>query len=301
MKEFSVSFYKKLIMLVIIAIFTVAMVFAVLAVKSFLWDKTEGNGGKNTGEQSDSSGESISSGDDIQKIVEKAEKRKKALDEGNKEQNKIPLTGEGLTDEDKVVYLTFDDGASNNTSEIIQILEENGVRATFFFNTGRRASTDVIIKEAYDKGNAIGLASSKSKSLSTIYESPQAYGRDIDQNIQRIFEITGTRPEIIRFPGGSKNAYTNAEYSEYMNEASSRNLVYFDWNLCAEGQGHIRDLESLVANATNIKAGTDKYIVLMHDNGNVNTCEALRRIIGFYKEKGFQFMTLSSSVSPIVF
>ncbi|MGP1569715.1 MAG: polysaccharide deacetylase family protein [Eubacteriales bacterium] len=314
MKEFSVGFYKKLIIVILVLIFLAALFFSVFAFKAYL----ESQDSKRLNQQNTGiDGTQLSSGDDIKKLAEKAQSKKQELqgqktqqddkDETEFEENRRTgsddsgYTASSYVEPEKVVYLTFEDGASANTEQILSILEENGVKATFFFNTSERKSSDEIIKTAFDNGNAVGISTSISGSLSEVYETAQDYGRDIDQSSIRLEHITGRKPDILRFPGGSNNSYMNLRKDEFVAEVKKRGLVYFDWNLCAEGNGHVKDLSSLVANATRIKTGTDRYIILMHDNGNVNTCAALRRVIQFYQNEGFEFMPLSSSVKPIVF
>ncbi len=313
MKEFSVDFYKKLIMFILALIFLSALFFSGFAIKAYFDNKKIENHGNTP--SIGASEEQFISGDEIGKLAAKAESKKKELQgqqaaeaESPKPQEPKPqIHSEDLGSKEyyaepkKVVYLTFEDGASKNTEKIIEILHENSVRATFFFNTNEEKSSYEIIKEAFDNGNAIGILTSSTAPLSEVYATPQDYGRDLDQSAIRIEYITGVRPDIVRFSGGSKNAYIGSRTQEFVDEVTRRNMVYFDWNLCAEGTGRVRNLDALVANATNIKSGTDRYILLMHDNGNVNTCEALRRVIKFYKNEGFEFMPLSSSVKPIVF
>ena len=303
MKEFSVSFYKKLIIFVLALIFIAAVSFFGLAIKAYL-DHRDADVPLNY-KNTETDGEHISSGDDIKKLAEKAEKKKKELqsaDDADKTQKKTDNGEDNFYIEpEKVVYLTFDDGASVNTEEILSILEENSINATFFFNVNEKKSSDYIVRKAFEQGNEIGVATSSRAPLSAVYDSSEDYGRDVDRSIARIEQITGKRPEILRFPGGSNNAYIGSRKDEFINEVQSRGLTYFDWNLCAEGNGYIKDLNSLVANATRIKPETNRYIVLMHDNGNANTCNALRSVIEFYKNEGFVFMPLSSSVKPIVF
>lgn len=299
MKEFSVGFYRKLIIFVLAVVLIAAIAFMGLAVKSFFLNKSEGQKprtgttqSETDGETKRSSGEKISSGDDLNKLAEKAEKQKKEREE-NQKKNEI--------EPEKVVYLTFDDGASKNTTEILSILKENGIKATFFFNASEKVSSDEIIRQAYEDGNAIGISTSLRAPLSQVYASPEDYGRDIDQSSVRFTQIIGEKPTIMRFPGGSKNAYTSDQIDEYLQQVNARGLAYFDWNLSAEAEGYEKNLTAMVNNSTRIRPDVNRYILLMHDSGNINTCEALRQTIKFYKENGFLFMPLSNGVEPIVF
>ncbi|QHI73011.1 polysaccharide deacetylase family protein [Aminipila terrae] len=207
-----------------------------------------------------------------------------------------------ITENDgKVVYLTFDDGSSPNTPQILDILRENKIKATFFFNTSESQTADSIIKEAYDDGHAVGVLTSTGTNYDTIYSSVDNYVKDFEQSYNRIQRVTGKAPSILRFPGGSINAYDKDRYKDLIKEVVRRGMVYFDWNVCADDGSGKMSKESMITNATKLPKKADECIVLMHDNGNDNTCEALNEIIRFYKDNGYSFKKLTANVKPITF
>ncbi|MEE3309676.1 polysaccharide deacetylase family protein, partial [Sharpea azabuensis] len=103
----------------------------------------------------------------------------------------------------KVVYLTFDDGPSPKTAQVLDILKNNGVHATFFV-TGIDQKSASLMKRAVDEGNAIG-AHTYTHDYKYVYSSEKNYFDDLNKILNHIKEVTGKETKIIRFPGGSSN------------------------------------------------------------------------------------------------
>ncbi|MBN7774005.1 polysaccharide deacetylase family protein [Clostridium aminobutyricum] len=202
---------------------------------------------------------------------------------------------------EKVVYLTFDDGPSQNTTEILKILEEEQVKATFFFNTTERKHLDSVIKEAFDEGHAVGVLTSTGNDYDTIYASVNSYIEDFQAAYDRIYDITGVRPTIFRFPGGSINGYNKNIYPALIEEMKARGYVYFDWNVCAQDYSRAASQADIVKNATKIPHRSNECIVLMHDIGYDSEGSAIKEIIQFYRANGYSFQKLSKDVKPITF
>lgn len=285
MKEKSVVFYKRLIIftsLSIIIVIACLLAFFVIN-KLNLWDR-ESMAEKTV---------PVVSKTTVQEATTSAIEEEKLI-------TKTAISDKITENDGKVVYLTFDDGSSENTLQILDLLKENNIKATFFFNTSNQTA-DSIIKEAYDNGHAVGVLTSTDYNYDAIYSSVENYMKDFDKSYNRIYQVTGEKPEILRFPGGSINVYNKADYKSLIEQIVSRGLVYFDWNVCADDGSGKTSKESMVINATKLPSKADKCIVLMHDNGNDNTCQALKEIIQFYKDNGYDFEKLTADVKPITF
>ena len=111
--------------------------------------------------------------------------------------------GTSKQSEEKIVYLTFDDGPSANTQKILEILDRYNAKATFFV-TGTNQNYNYLIKEAYDKGHTIGLHT-YSHDYKTVYSSVDAYFDDLTKVGNMVKDLIGFTPKYIRFPGGSSN------------------------------------------------------------------------------------------------
>lgn len=202
------------------------------------------------------------------------------------------IVGSSQESAEKVVYLTLDDGPSENTPKVLEILDRYNAKATFFV-TNINPSYLYLIKEAYDKGHTIGLHT-YSHDYAAVYASVDAYFSDLEAIGQVVKEQIGYVPCFIRFPGGSSNTisanYTNGIMSVLVQEAQNRGYQYYDWN-CSSGDGSVQPTDVLVANGT---SGVNNNIVLLsHDaNGKETTVEALPSIIEYYQSQGYTFKAL---------
>ncbi|WP_276812543.1 polysaccharide deacetylase family protein [Faecalibaculum rodentium] len=215
---------------------------------------------------------------------------------GNKSELKQKVTVEKNPEYgNKVVFLTFDDGPSENTGKILKILEKYDAKATFFV-TGNGQADNHYIKEAYDQGNAIGLHT-YTHDYSYVYSSVDNYFQDLQQISDMVKDITGEAPKVIRFPGGSSNTvsanYTEGIMSRLVDLVHEKGYEYFDWNVSSgDASGNDIPVDTIVQSAT---ACEEQYCtILFHDTMAKNTTvEALPEIIRHYKEQGYVFLPLT--------
>lgn len=196
----------------------------------------------------------------------------------------------------KIVYLTFDDGPSDNTKKILDILDQYKAKATFFV-TGNNQKKNGMLKEAHDKGHAVGLHT-YTHNYAEVYSSVNAYFDDLNKISDMVEQITGEKSKIIRFPGGSSNTisghYTKGIMTELTKQVQEKGYQYFDWNCdSTDASGNHVPVEKLIANATSGKG--DHINILMHDtDAKDTTVKALPKIIEFYREKGYVFKALTA-------
>lgn len=194
--------------------------------------------------------------------------------------------------DEKVVYLTLDDGPSKNTQAVLDILDKYNAKATFFV-TGAMPEYKDMIKKAYDKGHTIGMHT-YSHDYAKVYASVDAYFQDLDQIGQLVKEEIGYVPCFIRFPGGSSNtisaSYTKGIMTTLTQEVQVRGYQYYDWN-GSSGDGAVRTTEQLVDQATSFH--DNNIILLSHDSETKDTTvEALPKIIEYYQSQGYVFKAL---------
>ena len=217
-------------------------------------------------------------------------------------EEKLKLYGvAGITgnENQKVAYLTFDDGPSKNTDKVLDILKKYGIKATFFV-IGNENMKDKY-KRILDEGHAIGNHT-YSHDYSKIYSSVEAFFEDFDKLNSLLKEYTGQTTEIFRFPGGSHNTVSNqAGGSEIIHsivdEASKRGYKYFDWNVSsgdASVGGGVLSKDTIVNNVLSTTRNRKSIIVLMHDTAAKDTTvEALPEIIEGLAAQGYKFGVLS--------
>lgn len=200
------------------------------------------------------------------------------------------------------IYLTFDDGPSPNTLVLLDILDEYGVKATFFVvGTEVDRYPDVLLQIA-QRGHTIGIHTNSHK-YSEIYDSVEAYLEDFAAACGKVESITGKAPTLLRFPGGSLNAYNSAICYQLIAEMLRRGYTYYDWNVSAEdasSQGKTR--AQIVATVEQQVEKHNFSVVLMHDSAaRKTTIEAVEQLIPELLAAGYQFSALDSSVPPITF
>lgn len=205
-------------------------------------------------------------------------------------------------DQEKTVYLTFDDGPSARTPELLAILEEYDIKATFFVVGRESEEAKQWMRDIVAAGHTLGIHT-YSHDYNKIYESVEAYLEDFNAMYNLILETTGTAPQVFRFPGGSVNAYNGATYRDIISEMVRRGFVYFDWNRMSGDavRGNV-PAETLVENALDRADTLRRVILLMHDSTRfTNVVEALPQIIEGYQEAGFSFAALTPEVKPVIY
>lgn len=186
------------------------------------------------------------------------------------------------------VYLTFDDGPSIYTDEILDILAEYDVKATFFVvGNGKEEYADKL-KRIADEGHTLGMHS-YSHVYRNVYGSLAEFGTDLQAVQDFIFRETGEKSKYFRFPGGSSNNIASAEeMQQYIAYLKALGIEYYDWNVSSgdavAGGLSAEEITSRVLSQVN---KFDSCIVLLHDSGDKHsTVNALRSIIPALLESG---------------
>ena len=203
---------------------------------------------------------------------------------------------------DKTIYLTFDDGPSYLTCNILDILRKENVPATFFVIGPHIYEYKDVVKKAYDEGHTIAIHSDTHK-YSEIYADDKNYFNDLYLINEKIYNITGHHSHILRFPGGSSNLISKHYNEGIMTRITEKlikdNYYYFDWNIDSGDASGTLPKEKIIANATGpMHAGTN--IILFHDaSTKKTTVEALPYIIRFAKANGYTFSRITKETMPI--
>lgn len=188
----------------------------------------------------------------------------------------------------KVVHLTFDDGPTHNTTEILKILKKNNVKATFFV-IGQ--NTDMY-KQIVDEGHGIAIHT-YTHNYKEVYSSVDGFFNDLYRLQNIIKEKTGVEAKVTRFPGGSSTTRASRALKiEIINRLTKEGFVYQDWNCdSTDASGNRVPVETLVRKST---CDVREVNLLMHDSATKGTTvQALQRIIDNYKSKGYLFEVLT--------
>lgn len=213
-----------------------------------------------------------------------------------------PQTYSATSSPDNTAYLTFDDGPSGNTDIILQTLQEENVKATFFVVGTDNADNLARMRRIVQEGHTIGMHS-YSHSYKKIYASVEAFLKDMYQVFNLIKDTTGVTPTCFRFPGGSINSYNKAVYKDIKAEMIRRGFVPYDWNVSSGDASTTKYTpEQLTGYVLNGIGSKSRIIVLMHDSSSKeNSAQAVRQIIIGIREKGFIFAPLDYQTKPILF
>ena len=213
-----------------------------------------------------------------------------------------PQTYSATSSPDNTAYLTFDDGPSGNTDIILQTLQEENVKATFFVVGTVNADNLARMRRIVQEGHTIGMHS-YSHSYKKIYASVEAFLKDMYQVFNLIKDTTGVTPTCFRFPGGSINSFNKAVYKDIKAEMIRRGFVPYDWNVSSGDASTTKYTpEQLTGKVLNGIGSKSRIIVLMHDSSSKeNTAQAVRQIIIGIREKGFIFAPLDYQTKPILF
>ena len=188
-----------------------------------------------------------------------------------------------------VIYLTFDDGPNEGTTNVIlDILKEEGIKATFFVTCN---GPDYLIKRIYDEGHTLALHTC-THNYSTVYSSVDNYFNDLNNVSNRVKNITGYESKIIRFPGGSSNTvsrnYSYGIMSTLTGMVLDRGYRYYDWNIDSKDAAGANSSSQVYSNVVYSLSYNRSNVVLMHDVKG-QTRDALRDIIIYGKSNGYTF------------
>ncbi len=176
------------------------------------------------------------------------------------------------------VYLTFDDGPSANTDRILDILNQYGVKATFFV-VAKDGYTDQY-RRIVEDGHTLAMHSYSHK-YSEIYASLDAYKEDLTKLHDFLYELTGEDCNIVRFPGGSSNTISHVDMWELIEYLNKTDMVYYDWNVSSgDASGGRKSIDQIKKNVLDNIDQFSNAVVLFHDaSGKDSTVDALPAII----------------------
>lgn len=198
----------------------------------------------------------------------------------------------------KVCYLTFDDGPSDNTLKILNILKTGNAKATFFVMGTKKMEHLNNIK---NDGHAIGLHTDTHEW--TLYKTEETYFADLYAIRDKVQSITGLSPNIIRFPGGSSNAisrrYNHGIMTRLTQSVAEQGFYFFDWNVdSGDAAGGKISVNTLLNNIKKQSKNKTEICILMHDTDSKNTTvQALPYIISYLRSEGFRFEVLSGETN----
>lgn len=197
----------------------------------------------------------------------------------------------------KKVYITFDDGPSAVTAKVLNILQQEGIRATFFVLGNEAKSRPELINSIWEQGHAIGNHT-YNHNYHDLYSGFTEFWSQIKQTEEIVRGITGVRPQLIRAPGGTYGHFDNT-YFQLLKQAG---YSVMDWTVDSGDSKRkgVPAAEILKNSTADMKAS--QVVLLLHDgSGHEESAKALPDIIARYKAVGYAFDGLDERIEPVQF
>ena len=197
----------------------------------------------------------------------------------------------------KKVYLTFDDGPGSQSGKILDILKKNHVKATFFVTGKEDASSKKIYQRIVKEGHTLAMHS-YSHIQDVIYDSKEAFEKDLKQINRCLYEATGVHTKFYRFPGGSSTQNTSLPIQNFIDVLKKIYYLYLDWLVIRTAIPNANATKEQVV--TGVMQGVDAYdtaVVLMYDVADKPmTVKALPSIIKQIKAKNYELLPVDESM-----
>ncbi len=195
----------------------------------------------------------------------------------------------------KRAYLTFDDGTSENTEKILDILKQYDVKAAFFV-TGDCDET--LLKRMQAEGHIVGNHT-KSHKYDILYYSSENFWQDFNQEQEYLESVLGATSPFMRFPGGSNNTVgmRNGVMEQITEQAKENGYIYVDWNVdSGDARGNHVPKDTIVNNVLSGVSGKNQAIILMHQTKpKTTTVEALPEIIEGLQAQGYEIRPMTTN------
>lgn len=201
----------------------------------------------------------------------------------------------------KKVYLTFDDGPSIYTEEILQVLREKGVKATFFVVYTDDEELWDEYSRIVEEGHTLGVHS-YTHIYDKVYKDLDSFKNDVTMIHDFLYEQTGVDSTYYRFPGGSSNTVSNVSMQILMKYICDEGYTYYDWNsLSGDAVDAYLSPEQLNDNIMGyVRSNSGDSMVLMHDlKNNHATVEALPALIDTLIEEGYRICPIDENTEPV--
>lgn len=246
-----------------------------------------------------------------QKVVLEDKNKIEGNEQNNHQQNeniKNADSQKGLTKEqlkaidniynskEKVAFLTFDDGPSNNvTPKILDVLKKEEIKATFFVLGTMVKANPEVLKQEREEGHYIANHS-YSHVYSKVYANENKPLEEYEKTNKLIQDALGDstyQSNIFRFPGGSVGGYYDKLKQKAKKKFEKKGISYLDWNCLTNDSDGAETKQAIMQNLKETSKGKKSLVILMHDAPNKDlTAKTLPDVIKYLKEQGYTFKNM---------
>jgi len=194
--------------------------------------------------------------------------------------------------EEKVIYITFDDGPTLNTPQILKTLDSYGAKATFFVLEERIVQYPDFIKQIYYSGNALGLHGVSHSER--IYQTPTSPLEEMEKTNRSLRFYLGEESRLVRVPFGSSYRLTK----EQAKNLTDNGYIIWDWNVDPRDSVGKIIPEKVMANLRrDLGKCRGTPVMLLHDRKS--TANLLPSILAYLKEEGYTMLLLNTELTSI--
>ena len=198
--------------------------------------------------------------------------------------------------QEKAIYLTFDDGPSNVTSELLDLLDDYGMKATFFMLGPNMRANPEMVQRKHEEGHGLALHG-MTHEVQQVYGHADAPTEEMTEGQEIVEQITGIQTNMVRTPYGSVPYLTDPmRYLLYQ-----QNFKVWDWNVDSldwkyNDGGYVKPTIQKILNV--IEEG-ETPVILLHDREA--TVKYLPKLLSFIQKQGYQTKILTNDMEPIIF
>ncbi|MCQ6268064.1 polysaccharide deacetylase family protein [Fictibacillus sp. WQ 8-8] len=207
----------------------------------------------------------------------------------------IPPQKEGAA-EPKTVYLTFDDGPSNVSGGLMDVLSSYNAKATFFMLEPNILRFPEAVKRMDQEGHALGLHG-VTHDPKKIYRTKETVVQEMDQDNAALQKVTGKKTVLIRTPYGS------APYmkSPYQKAVKDHGYQLWDWTIDSMDWSFRspKYVENSINQLKKIAHRKEPIVILMHERKE--TLESLPKLLEYLQKNGYQFKRIEPDMQPVTF
>ncbi len=195
------------------------------------------------------------------------------------------------------IYITFDDGPSTRTNDILDILDSYHAKATFFVCGKPAKQYQKLYQRIVEDGHTLGMHSYSHK-YSELYESRESFQQDLLKLQNFLYDTTGVWCTYYRFPGGSSNTTARVDMQELKDYLDALHITWFDWNVYG---GDDVSADTIVSNVTSNLASHQEAMILMHDaQDKEETVKALPKILDYIGEmENTEILPVTADTVPV--
>lgn len=198
----------------------------------------------------------------------------------------LEISQESEEDSEKIAYITIDDGPSKYTKQILDILDENKVKATFFMIDRNMKKYKEEVNRAINEGHSIGFHS-VTHDISKLYENPETTLNEFETCKETLYNISGTISNLARLPYGSKPYMPKESYEKLI----ENKYLIWDWNLDTLDWKSTTD--QIISNVLYYGRNRKELVLLIHEKEQ--SVEALDSTIRVLKERGYEILPITEN------